>query len=400
MKHVILTLVTIFATAAMAGCYPTEDIEKLSTNGKQNEKTDDKGEEDSGLVKYSTIFTPGESGYAIFRIPAVVKTAKGTLLCFAEGRVEGRSDFGNIDIVLKRSEDGGATWGNLIVVQDSGSDRCCNPVPVALNDGKVLLLYCWNKDGASATQKVFTIFSDNDGKNWGSPTEITQQILRDGESNYMTGPVHGIVKKYAPAAGRIIIPARCKSPYDKPSHVIYSDDEGKTWKKGASASYDHENENTVTELADGSLLMNMRDYNTSGTSWFRYDAVSTDGGLTFGSTRKTDLVEPKNGCQGALLTCKDDTSKGISTVLFSNPSHASSRRHGSVKLSSDNGKTWTRMYRYTDESGDGMYSAYSDLVLLNNGNAVGIIYEAGYNNGAGIVFKSINISSITDEYKY
>ncbi len=403
MKASLLALMLMLSPLGLAACYPMEDWEALSTNGKDTPKDAGKGDDGDGkfeLVGYKVIFKPGESGYSFFRIPAAVRTSEGTLLCFAEGRVDGRSDFGNIDLVLKRSEDNGATWGDLIVVRDDGKNRCCNPVPVALDGGKVLLVYCWNLDGASSTQKVYTVFSDDDGKTWGDSAEITPQILRDGESGYMTGPVHGIVKKYAPAAGRIIVPARCRSPYDKPAHVIYSDDGGKTWKKGASASYTHENENTVTELANGDILMNMRDYNTAGTSWFRWDAVSSDGGLTFGTARMTSLVEPKNGCEGALLTLSDDTARGVSTVLFSNPSHISSRRWGSVKISYDNGKTWPAMCRYTDETGDGMYSAYSDLVLLDGGKAVGIIYEAGYNNGGGIVFKSINASSIKDEYKY
>ena len=399
-------------------CYPKEDVNGLST-GKDTVGIDtvkDEGgtttvdpktdpsytgkETEFPIVSYSVVFTQGESGYAFFRIPTLIKSAQGDLLCFAEGRVDGKSDFGNIDIVLKRSEDGGKTWGKLIVVKDDGKNRCCNPVPVSLENGKILLVYCWNLDGASSSQAVYATFSDDEGLSWSPSSDITSQISRLGDSGYLTGPVHGIVKQFEPHKGRILIPARCKSSLEKPSHVVYSDDGGITWSKGSSASYDHENENTIAELANGDILMNMRNYNSAITEWFRYDAISSDGGDTFSSTRMTDLVEPKMGCQGSLLTYVNDVRKGNSIVLFSNPTHSSSRRYGAVKVSYDSGKTWTKMYRYVDDSGDGMYSAYSDMALLNNMKTIGVVYEAGQNYTGGIVFKSFDFSSIKDNYTY
>jgi sialidase-1 len=417
MKHTFAIAATLLIAVILPlSCMSREDPDKLSTNGKDNKKdtavvvdpvidpsdtvSTPGTEKEFPLVNYSKIFTPGESGYAYFRIPAAVKTNKGVILCFAEGRVTGRSDYGNIDIVLKRSEDGGATWGNLIVVKDDGINRCCNPVPVVLPSGAVLLVYCWNLSTATSAQYVYTTTSNDEGLTWSTSMNISSSILRSGESSYLTGPVHGIVKQLPPHKGRILIPARCKSSIDKPSHIVYSDDNGATWKKGSSASYSNENENTITELANGNILMNMRNYNQSLAEWFRYDAISKDAGETFESTRMTTLIEPPSGCQGSLLTYRNNYSKGTSIVLFSNPSFPSSRRYGSVKVSYDNGQTWTKMYRYTDDAGDGMYSAYSDLVLLNNGKSIGIIYEAGYNYGGGIVFKSINFSSIKDNYTY
>ncbi|MYZ18066.1 sialidase family protein, partial [Streptomyces sp. SID337] len=64
-------------------------------------------------VETSVPFRAGREGYASFRIPAVVTSAAGTVLAFCEGRVGSQADFGNIDIVLKRSADGGRTWGPL-----------------------------------------------------------------------------------------------------------------------------------------------------------------------------------------------------------------------------------------------------------------------------------------------
>jgi sialidase-1 len=385
-----------------------EDADKLSTNGKESvdETNNNNGGKDTTstggktfpLVAYQSIFTPGEEGYKIFRIPAAIVSKAGTVLCFAEGRVNGTSDTGNIDVVLKRSSDGGNTWEDLITIFDDGDNRICNPVPVALDDGRILLLCCRYQDnGEGDSPRIYTIFSEDDGMTWGKPIDITSQMLLQGGSSYMTGPVHGIVKQHDPNKGRICVPARCKGIR---SHVIYSDDGGVTWIKGSPDAYSHSNENTITELANGNILMSCRDYNTGGSEWFRHNSISTDGGETFVDSKITSLVEPKSGCEGALLTYSDDLSTGTSVVLFSNPSHPTSRRYGSVKVSYDNGNTWTKMYRYTDDSGNGMYSAYSDLVLLNGGRSIGIIYEAGYKYSGGIVFKSIDFSSIKDSYSY
>ena len=80
----------------------------------------------------STIFKQNTDGHKIYRIPAIVRSAKGTLLCFAEGRTNGPDDNGDIDMVVKRSTDGGKTWGSLILIDDAGTDRYGNPVPIAI----------------------------------------------------------------------------------------------------------------------------------------------------------------------------------------------------------------------------------------------------------------------------
>ena len=87
----------------------------------------------------SQVYKPGESGYAAFRIPAVVVSKAGTVLAFAEGRVDGSADDGNIDLLVKRSEDNGNTWSTPIKIYDDGENRCQNPAPVVLDNGRILL---------------------------------------------------------------------------------------------------------------------------------------------------------------------------------------------------------------------------------------------------------------------
>ena len=153
------------------------------------------------------------------------------------------------------------------------------------------------------------------------------------------------------------------------------------------------------ELLDGRLIFNTRDGNKSEGAYFRYDAISEDGGETFLPSRKTSLVEPVNGCQGSMITYGKDESTGETILLFSNPNHTSSRRHGTVKASFDGGDSWTRMYQYVPSEGNDMYVSYSDMVIVGE-NTIGVIYEAGRKNNNGIVFQTVFFSDIKDSISY
>ena len=351
--------------------------------------------EPSADVK-SQIFKQNTDGHKIYRIPAIVRSAKGTLLCFAEGRTNGSDDAGDIDMVVKRSVDGGKTWGPLILIDDAGTDRYGNPVPISLENGRLVLVYGWSVASSSMSSRVYVVFSDDDGLTWKGKKEITLQITAPGQSIYMTGPVHGIVKQLAPHKGRLIVPLY-GSGTGGSNCVIYSDDGGANWIHGGWIPGKRGGEPTIAERGDGSLLLNTRNYNSSNS--FRYQSVSTDGGESWGPVSITNLIEPGNGCQGALLTYAFGTSAKDTKILFSNPSHSTSRRHGSVKLSLDGGTTYNRMFRYTADTSSDMYSSYSDLVLLDGGK-IGVAYEAGYQNNQGILFRSFDYTAITTPYAY
>lgn len=381
---VFVAALTVMILAGTS-CYPGEDID-----WGQESKPDPEDPE----YTYSTAFTPGESGYAFFRIPAMVVCNDASILAFAEGRVNSVEDTGDIDIVVKRSTDRGKTWGKLIVVKNDGENRCHNPVPVVLESGRVLLLYCWNLGAETPERTVYTIFSDDNGQTWGKETDITPQIQLPGEYRYATGPVHGIVKNFAPNKGRIIIPARCAPVVNKPAHIIYSDDQGVTWRKGGVADFPNGNECTVAELGNGDLILNMRNTNTS--NFYRYDATSKDGGVSFLPSRQTTLIEPITGCQGSLLRYKVDEATGKTVLLFSNPNHVSSRRFGTIKASYDDGNTWTKMYQYVPSTGDNLYTSYSDIALIGGVDDIAVLYESGYKNSLGILFRTVKFSDIKD----
>jgi len=326
------------------------------------------------------LFESGTSGYNTFRIPAIVTTCKGTLLAFAEGRKNGSSDTGDIDLVLKRSEDNGKTWSNLSVVWNDGGNVCGNPSPVVdRSSGIIYLLSTWNlgtdheseiiRQTSKDTRRVFVQFSGDDGITWSVPKEITGSVKQKDWTWYATGPCHGIQMENGKLTGRLIIPCdHIESATNKYfSHIIYSDDHGKTWNQGGSTPRDQVNECTVAQLSGGKIMLNMRNYDRAQKS--RKVSISDDGGTTWGDIYSDiSLIEPI--CQGSLLSFSSDSLKSV-RLLFLNPADENSRINMTLRMSRDEGKTWT--------SSKVLYpgpSAYSDMTRLTGGN-IGCLYEAG-----------------------
>jgi sialidase-1 len=270
------------------------------------------------------VFVSGKGGYHTYRIPSVVVTAKGTILAFCEGRKAGRGDAGDVDLLLRRSTDGGKTWGETRVVWDDAENTCGNPCPVVdAKTGTVWLLMTHNlgRDTEAAivagtgkgTRTVWLTRSADDGATWARPTEITRDVKKPGWTWYATGPGVGIQL----ASGRLLIPCDSKSDGGnvRESHVIISDDGGMSWKLGGVVGPQC-NESQAVELSDGSVMLNMRSFR--GTNR-RQVAVSKDGGETFSEpVEDPALVEP--ACQASVLRLPG----AGGGVLFSNP--ASTRR--------------------------------------------------------------------------
>jgi sialidase-1 len=201
--------------------------------------------------------------------------------------------------------------------------------------------------------------------------DITDQVRLQGwKPWYGIGPGHGIVKQLEPAAGRIVVPARHgRRGGGSASHLLLSDDGGLTWRVGAVASYSPSSECTVAELGDGRLMLNSR---SNGGA--RVVSISEDGGLTMASSSPDPrLIEPLNGCQASLLTYAFGPNRQA-TLLFANPADLHQRTNGRLRLSTDNGQTWSRGFGYGD--GPGSFSGYSDLARFANGD-VALLVESG-----------------------
>jgi hypothetical protein len=114
------------------------------------------------------VFTSGADGYKGYRIPSVIRAANGDLLAFAEARKNGLGDAGDIDLVLKRSTDGGLSWSPVVPSPVLVEPVCQASLlrhswPAA---GKPGLLLFSNPASKTAREKMTVHFSWDDGKTW------------------------------------------------------------------------------------------------------------------------------------------------------------------------------------------------------------------------------------------
>lgn len=357
----------------------------------------------------SVPFTAGADGYHTYRIPAAVVTAAGTVLAFAEGRHDSAGDAGHIDLVLKRSADGGATWGPIqVVAREPKQGTVGNPAPVVTSAGRILLVSVRNAAAATEDRirrgqvaaadgrRVYVQTSGDDGITWSAAKEITSSVKRPVWRWYATAPGHGIELRHGPNAGRVVVPGNHSLPptgTDNGSegkynggHALLSDDGGGTWRIGyvddKPDGYVNVNETTVAELPDGRLYVNARTDSTApGT---RADAYSADGGqtLVLPFRPQAGLVMPV--VEGSLLQWDEP-----GPLLFSGPGTADARAVMTVRVSYDSGVTWRVAHTVS-----GLPAAYSDLVRVD-ARTVGLLYETGdFGPNATITFRRIPIADL------
>lgn len=369
------TLTAVLTTAALLALPSPADAQQPSGAGEFDQQV---------LFKASQ-----DPGYACFRIPAVVRTTKGTLLAFAEGRVLNCGDAADIDIVVKRSTDGGRTWGPLQVVTEGAGDTHGNPAPVVDREtGRILLAETYNTgrtDSASCSvpcdRTPHLQYSDDDGQTWSQPRDLSPEVLpADWNSWYATGPVHGVQLTRGRHAGRLVLGVNAESWNDSrisANHaaLIVSDDGGDHWRVGASDSWpiaddgsfrQKPSELTLTERQDGSVLVSGREQDGSDLG-HRTQTVSRDGGDSFVSPFRDlpDLYAPM--VQGSMLRLGD-------RILLSCPADPDRRRSMMIRSSYDGGHTWDSVDRGTVVTTD--WSGYSDMVRID-GDTVGLMYEGG-----------------------
>jgi sialidase-1 len=345
----------------------------------------------------SVPYTAGRDGYDTYRVPATVRTRAGTVLAFAEGRHNGAGDTGHIDVVLRRSSDGGCTWDPLRVVAAGNGDTRGNPAPVVdPRTGRIVLLTSYNSGAVTEARimrgevtpeqgrRVFVQSSGDDGRHFSAPRDITDEVKPANWRWYATGPGHAVALRRGPHAGRLVVPANHSAAPAPGSadtgresryygaHALYSDDGGRGWRLGFVDDnydgHDNANENAVAELPDGRLYFSARDQN--GTSaGNRLDTYSSDGA---GSLDRPYAVQPTLDdvpvVQGSVLQL---TGGRGAPLLFSGPSVPTARRAMAIWRSTDAGATFTKSTTVSHG-----WAAYSDLVQLGAG-WVGVLYEAG-----------------------
>ena len=319
------------------------------------------------------IFFGGEFGYKEFRIPVLVVTNEGALLVFTEAGITS-SDYGDRDILVRRSTDGGRNWGDLQLLIDRGTSRVGSPaVIVDRESGRINLLV------AVDSKQALQIYSDDGGRTWSDFKDIT--YVYDAYKSqwpwtrFDTGPGKGIELERGKYKGRFVMQGWL-SIEDKQyrSLVIYSDDRGQTWQPGGMITEQHlnSNENSVVEGVDGTLWMHIRGGDSRPESErepYRLVASSSDGGLTWSKThRNKDLITPR--CLASTWRYSwPEEDRG--RILFANPADKQHRINMTAYVSYDDGGTWPVSRQIFDGP-----SSYSSLARFPDGS-IGLAYERG-----------------------
>ena len=362
-----------------------------------------------------SVFVGGEEGHKSFRIPAIVSLPTGQLFAFAEGRVNGSGDYGDINLVMKRSIDNGTSWSDMQTIVNNDSLQAGNPAPVvdlldpSYPKGVVYLFYNtgnnheWEMREGKGIREVWYVRSFDLGESWSLPINITAQVHRPNQPgihptyafkedwrSYALTPGHAMQFQNGKYKGRIFVAANHSSGQPKDqfrdynAHGFYTDDHGKTFKLSASVDIPGSNEAIAAELSNDRMMMSIR--NQRGDIRSRILAYSKDGGANW-DTAYFDSSLPDPVCQGSILTLGYKHGKAI--VGLSNAADVQYRNNLTLRISDDEGTSWKTsiLIDKNDEKKKQDWTAYSDLVMINK-RSIGVLYER--DNYSAIVFKRVN----------
>jgi sialidase-1 len=349
----------------------------------------------------SSPFVSSPSHHTWYRIPAIVMNSQGDLLAFAERRDnDGSDDRGDFDIVLRRSTDGGRTWGILRTIADDGANAILSPAPVVDPATGDVLLFTSIKDTKGVSKGLFLQRSTDGGTTF-TPLSASR-ITVAGWKGGLTGPGHGIVLRSGEHAGRIVVALGYRTSTYYGGYGIYSDDGGRSWRAGYDGADRSGHigyiEGTIAELPGGGLVISYRDKLATTPGETRYYAYSYDGGETLATGFAAQSEMKIHSVEGSLLN-PAGTYGGL--LLFSAPSYTSAadrtlRRDMAIFVSTDAGATWRTPYHLELESKP---AAYSDLVQLDDGT-VGVLYETGTVKWRErIVFRQIRLADLANPAK-
>ncbi len=336
----------------------------------------------------TTLRKAGDDGVHTYRIPGLATTPKGTLIAVFDLRHKGGGDLpADIDVGAMRSTDDGATWTPVRRIIDydatapgSRGNGVGDPAILVDRNGTVFVAALWSKgprawNGSGPgmtpdeTGQFVLVKSTDEGVSWSKPVSITPQVKNPAWRLCFNGPGNGIQLR----DGTLVFPAQFKGADNVPhSCFIASRDGGTTWKISPAAipGKPPTSESAIAELADGALLLTMRNESRAGVrAWARWD---WQGDALQGKWSEPWLTVPDPTCMASLIRHPHGE------LIFSNPNHNARRVALTIRSSTDNGKTWSAG-RLLDPAG----AMYSCLTVLRDGR-IGVLYESG--TEAGLVF--------------
>jgi sialidase-1 len=337
-----------------------------------------------GLIQIHDLFnTSMNPEVACYRIPALVTATNGDLVAAIDERVPSCQDLRgsrDINIVIRRSQDHGRCWSEIERIVDFPMGRSASDPSMIVDrvTGEIILFYNFmDLDREKDIYYLHVIKSSDHGKSWSEPEDITKQISKDEWHKDFKFITSG--RGIQTSTGKLL---HCMVNLDHGLHLFGSDDHGKTWNL-IDTPIKTGNESKVVELEDGSWMVNSR-ANGRGV---RYVHVSTDQGKSWETSPAPELIDP--GCNGSIIrytSTKDGFKKN--RLLFSNLKSNKGRQNLTVRLSYDEGKTWTEGKTIYPGS-----AAYSSLTVLENGE-IGLFFEK--DNYTENLFVSFSLEWLTD----
>lgn len=347
----------------------------------------------------------GDDGSAAFRIPGLVTSNKGTLLGVYDVRYNNSVDLQEyVDVGLSRSTDGGKSWEKMRLPlsfgEYGGLPKAQNGVgdPSILVDTKtntIWVVAAWTHGMGNQrawwsshpgmdmnhTAQLVLAKSTDDGKTWSEPINITEQVKDPSWYFLLQGPGRGITM----SDGTLVFPTQFIDSTRVPNAgIMYSKDQGKTWKMHNMART-NTTEAQVVEIEPGILMLNMRD-NRGGS---RAVSITKDLGETWTehpSSRKA-LQEPV--CMASLLNVNaEDNILNRDILLFSNPNTVKGRHHITIKASLDKGITWLPEHQLMLDEEPGW--GYTCLTMIDK-ETIGILYESSV---AHMTFQAIKLTDL------
>jgi len=327
----------------------------------------------SGDLEHVNVYTSGADGYNTFRIPTIETAPDGTLLAFAEARKHNAGDPGtgknDIDLVLKRSGDGGRTWSAMTVIENPGDRWSAANASTVVDrrSGRVWVFYIRCKPGRGTHQarggtddmQVMARTSDDSGKTWSQPIDLTA-TARDMDDKRWGASVNGPGGAIQTSKGRLIVPVW---GYPWRNFAIFSDDAGKTWRRGQCVPGEQTgDECQLVELADGRVLMDFRQQKGP----HRYLSVSEDGGQTWSPVRAGQTVTPVM-CAVERFSLKSAGAEQ-DRILWTGPK-GPGRANLVARVSYNEAQTFQNERPIYNGP-----AAYSDLTILKDG-AAGVLWE-------------------------
>ncbi|RLD90379.1 MAG: exo-alpha-sialidase [Bacteroidetes bacterium] len=337
-----------------------------------------------GLTEVHDLFnTSMNPAVSCYRIPAIVTATNGDLVVAIDERVPSCNDLrgsGDINIVIRRSQDHGKSWSEIEKIVDLPEGKSASDPSMIVDQvtSEIFLFYNFmDLEKEPGIYYLHVIKSSDHGKSWSEAEDITSQIAKSQwhkDFKFITSG-RGIQTR----SGKLL---HCMVNLDHGLHLFGSDDHGKSWHL-IDTALKPGNESKVVELEDGRWMVNCR----ANGRGIRYVHVSSDQGISWDSRPEPELIDP--GCNGSIIRYTS-TIDGyqLSRLLFSNAKMKKGRENMTVRISYDEGLSWTE--------GKTIYpggSAYSSLTVLENGD-IGLFFEK--NDYTENVFVSFSLEWLTD----